>query len=99
MHVAAVGVTVTLLGVCAAVPECWPEEVDQAEYLTTTMRLTQEVVSAARAIHGLGDPKPAPTRRPRSAPGRGSRCFARRSLCRPAVRYRTSPTPARSSPQ
>jgi hypothetical protein len=30
MHVAAVGVTVTLLGVCSAVPECWPPEVDQA---------------------------------------------------------------------
>ncbi|GHE72253.1 MULTISPECIES: hypothetical protein [Streptomyces] len=59
MHVAAVGVTVTLLGVCSAVPECWPPEVDQAGFLGQAMRLTEDVVAAARAVHGLGDPKPA----------------------------------------
>lgn len=58
MHVAAVGVTVTLLGVCAAVPECWPPEVEQAGFLGTLMRLTEDVVTAASAVHGLGDPKP-----------------------------------------
>lgn len=58
MHVAAVGVTVTLLGVCSAVPECWPSEVDQADFLGQAMRLTEDVVAAARAVHGLGDPKP-----------------------------------------
>ncbi|OIJ85203.1 hypothetical protein BIV24_28965 [Streptomyces colonosanans] len=58
MHVAAVGVTVTLLGVCAAVPECWPPEIDQAGFLGTLMRLTENVVAAAHAVHGLGDPKP-----------------------------------------
>ncbi|MFC8726447.1 hypothetical protein [Streptomyces bacillaris] len=58
MHVAAVGVTVTLLGVCAAVPESWPPEVERAGFLGTLMRLAEEVVVAARAVHGLGDPKP-----------------------------------------
>ncbi|MFF2308206.1 hypothetical protein ACFVVP_37595 [Streptomyces sp. NPDC058128] len=58
MHVAAVGVTVTLLGMCAAVPECWPPEVEQAGFLGTLMRLTEDVVTAANAVHGLGDPKP-----------------------------------------
>ncbi|MFJ8076977.1 hypothetical protein ACIQ7Q_24295 [Streptomyces sp. NPDC096176] len=59
MHVAAVGVTVTLLGVCAAVPECWPPEVEQGGFLGTLIQLTEDVVAAASAIHGLGDPKPA----------------------------------------
>ncbi|MEU2235607.1 hypothetical protein [Streptomyces vietnamensis] len=59
IHVAAVGVTVTLLGMCAAVPECWPPEVEQAGFLRTLMRLTEDVVTAASAVHGLGDPKPA----------------------------------------
>ncbi|MFC7812226.1 hypothetical protein [Streptomyces olivaceus] len=59
MHVAAVGVTVTLLGVAAAVPECWPPEVDQAGFLGQAMRLAEEVVAAAGAVHALGDPKPA----------------------------------------
>ncbi|SCE61079.1 hypothetical protein GA0115253_109028 [Streptomyces sp. Termitarium-T10T-6] len=61
MHVAAVGVTVTLLGACAAVPESWPPEVEQAGFLGTLMRLTEEAVAAARAVHGLGDPKPPVT--------------------------------------
>ncbi|MBT2445352.1 hypothetical protein J7E93_35795 [Streptomyces sp. ISL-36] len=59
MHVAAVGVTVTLLGVCAAVPECWPPEVEQGGFLGTLMQLAEDVVAAASAVHGLGDPKPA----------------------------------------
>ncbi len=58
MHVAAVGVTVTLLGVCAAVPECWPPEVERAGFLGTLLRLTEDVVTAAHTVHGLGDPKP-----------------------------------------
>ncbi|WP_055571297.1 hypothetical protein [Streptomyces prasinopilosus] len=65
MHVAAVGVTVTLLGVCAAVPECWPPEVEQAGFLGTLMRLTEDVVAAASAVHGLGDPKPPVGVRPK----------------------------------
>ncbi|MGW1154762.1 hypothetical protein ACWD45_26180 [Streptomyces rubiginosohelvolus] len=59
MHVAAVGATVTLLGVCAAVPECWPPEVEGGGFLGTLMRLTEDVVAAASAVHGLGDPVPA----------------------------------------
>lgn len=54
MQVAAVGVTVTLLGVCAAVPECWPEEIDQRVFLEEALRLTQRVATAATALHGLG---------------------------------------------
>ncbi|WP_344517834.1 hypothetical protein, partial [Streptomyces pulveraceus] len=57
MHVAAVGVAVTLLGVCAAVPECWPPEIEQAGFLGTLLQMTEDVVAAARAVHGLGDPK------------------------------------------
>ncbi|MFJ7593426.1 DUF4259 domain-containing protein [Streptomyces sp. NPDC097617] len=45
-------------GMCAAVPECWPPEVEQAGFLGTLMRLTEDVVTAASAVHGLGDPKP-----------------------------------------
>ncbi|KOX30425.1 hypothetical protein ADL07_19590 [Streptomyces sp. NRRL F-4707] len=59
IHVAAVGVTVTLLGACCAVPECWPEEVDQAGFLGTAVRLTEEVVQAANVVHGLGHAQPA----------------------------------------
>ncbi|WP_327591537.1 hypothetical protein [Streptomyces chartreusis] len=79
MHVATVGVTVTLLGVCAAAPECWPEEVDQAAYLTTTMQLTQDVVLAASAVHSLGEAKPA------AAASSKVRSRARPSLLRPQV--------------
>lgn len=61
MHVAAVGVTVTLLGACCAVPESWPSEVDQAGFLGTAVQLTQEVVQAANAVHGLGHAQPAST--------------------------------------
>ncbi len=54
MHTAAVGVTVTLLGVCAAAPESWPEEVDQKTFLEEALRLTREVADAATSLHGLG---------------------------------------------
>ncbi|MFI5592495.1 hypothetical protein ACIA5G_46125 [Amycolatopsis sp. NPDC051758] len=69
MHVAAVGVTTTLLGVWAAAPESWPPEIDDA-YLLRTVELTKAVVAAATAIHGLGTPKSvaggSKKRRPRS---------------------------------
>ncbi|MET7543151.1 hypothetical protein [Streptomyces sp. NPDC005507] len=78
LHVAAVGVTVTLLGVCCAVPECWPAEVDQAGFLGTAVQLTQEVVQAANAVHGLGQAQPV------SAPAK-VRQHRRVSRLRPAV--------------
>lgn len=54
MHAAAVGVTVTLLGVCGTAPECWPAEVDQKSFLATALELTGEVTAAATTLHGLG---------------------------------------------
>lgn len=54
MHAAAVGVTVTLLGVCVTVPEVWPAEVDQRSFLARALELTEEVAAAATALHGLG---------------------------------------------
>jgi hypothetical protein len=62
MQVAAVGVILTLLGVCIAIPESWPEEVEEESFLEEAIRLTQDVVSAATVIHGLG-----PIRRPTNA--------------------------------
>ncbi|TDE41654.1 hypothetical protein E1295_29375 [Nonomuraea mesophila] len=57
MQVAAVGVTLTLIGVSRAVPESWPNEVPQHSFLDKTLRLTTEVVHAATVIHGLRTPK------------------------------------------
>ncbi|GLX03309.1 hypothetical protein [Microbispora sp. NBRC 16548] len=54
MHMAAVGVTLTLFGVSAAVPESWPAEVEHEEFLRQTLRLTEEVVASATVVHGLG---------------------------------------------
>ncbi|MEU4522976.1 hypothetical protein AB0F52_30240 [Amycolatopsis sp. NPDC024027] len=69
MHVAAVGVTTTLLGVWATAPESWPPEIGQT-YLIRTVELTKAVVQAATTIHKLGTPKPVAAgskkRRPRS---------------------------------
>lgn len=53
-HAAAVGVTVTLLGVCVAAPECWPAEVDQKSFLARALELTGEIAAAATVLHGLG---------------------------------------------
>ncbi|GAA1264416.1 hypothetical protein Psi02_64210 [Planotetraspora silvatica] len=72
MQVAAVGVTLTLLGVSRAVPESWPSEVPQRPFLVESLRLTTEIVKAATVIHGLGAPKRPKTlarrRNPRPTP-------------------------------
>jgi len=54
MQVAAVGVILTLLGVCIAIPESWPEEAQKESSLEEAIRLTRDVVDAATEIHGLG---------------------------------------------
>jgi hypothetical protein len=54
MQVAAVGVTLTLLGSATAVPELWPSEVPQEQFLQRAVDLTAEVTSAALVIHRLG---------------------------------------------
>ena len=66
MHVAAAGVTATLLGTAAAVPELWPHDVDKEPFLDDALRLAAEVADAARPLHNLtiskslqGLPKPA----------------------------------------
>ncbi|SCK09493.1 hypothetical protein [Streptomyces sp. WMMB 322] len=66
LHVAAVGVTVTLLGVCIAAPASWPEEVEQQAFLTDTLRLTTDVASAATVIHGLRSTRTTPPRTSRT---------------------------------
>jgi hypothetical protein len=54
MQVASVGVILTLLGICIAIPESWPEEVQKDSFLEEAICLTRDVVAAATAIHGLG---------------------------------------------
>lgn len=53
MQVAAAGVTATLLGVTAAVPELWPPELEQQPFLDREVELTAEVAAAAVPIHNL----------------------------------------------
>lgn len=69
MHVAAAGVTATLLGTAAAVPELWPHDVDKEPFLDEALRLAAEVANAARPLHNLtiskslhGLSKPAATK-------------------------------------
>jgi hypothetical protein len=53
MHVAAVGVTLTLLGSAAAAPELWPPDVEQGPFLQRAVDLTADVARTAVAIHRL----------------------------------------------
>jgi hypothetical protein len=53
MHVAAVGVTLTLLGAAATVPEQWPSDVEQGPFLQRAVALTEDVAEAAVAVHRL----------------------------------------------
>lgn len=53
MEVAAVGVTTTLLGTAAAIPELWPSEVQQQAFLERAVELVTNVTTASSAIHGL----------------------------------------------
>lgn len=58
MHVAAAGVTATLLGTAAAVPELWPHDADRGAFLDETLRLAVEIADAARPLHKLATSKP-----------------------------------------
>ena len=60
MHVAAVGVTVTLLGSATALPELWPSDVQQEPFLQTAVDLTADVTRAAAPIHRLATSRRAP---------------------------------------
>ena len=73
MQVAAAGVTLTLLGSAAAVPELWPPEVPKEEFLRRAVDLAAEVTSAAVVIHRLGAARRASTaaRKPRTPHHRG----------------------------
>jgi hypothetical protein len=57
MHVAAVGVTLTLLGTAATVPELWPSDVEQGPFLQRAVDLTADVAEAAVVVHRLRAPR------------------------------------------
>ncbi|MEW9554053.1 hypothetical protein [Nonomuraea sp. NPDC050783] len=80
LQVAAVGVTLTLIGVSRAIPESWPDEVPQRSFLVETLRLTTEIVNAATVIHGLRAPK-----KPRAAARRQSSSPRPTPLLRPTA--------------
>lgn len=61
MQVAAAGVTATLLGTAAAIPEAWPVDVPRQLFLERAVELTAEVTAAAVLIHQLDTARrPAP---------------------------------------
>ncbi|MGI5133182.1 hypothetical protein ACQEVB_40725 [Pseudonocardia sp. CA-107938] len=53
MHAAAAGVTASLIGTAASVPECWPNEVPTLPFLERAVILTEDVCAAAVPIHRL----------------------------------------------
>jgi hypothetical protein len=53
MQVAAAGVTATLLGTAAAIPEAWPVDVPRQSFLERAVELTADVTVAAVSIHKL----------------------------------------------
>jgi hypothetical protein len=59
MHVAAVGVSATLLGSAVAVPELWPSEVQREPFLQAAVDLTANVTKAAVPIHRLATSLPS----------------------------------------
>jgi hypothetical protein len=61
MQVAAAGVTMTLLGAAAAVPEAWPSDVNKETFLNRAVELAAQVTTAAVAIHRLDTSRRAPT--------------------------------------
>ncbi|MEV4889676.1 hypothetical protein AB0K48_09840 [Nonomuraea sp. NPDC055795] len=69
MHVAAAGVTATLLGSAVALPDAWPADVPRTPFLEHAIDLAAEVAAAALPIHGLATRPMAP----RAAPRRGAR--------------------------
>lgn len=72
MQVAAVGITATLLGTAAAVPELWPSDVQQEPFLQRAVDLAADVTMASVAIHPLGTSRRTPAQVNRSVPLRGN---------------------------
>ncbi len=72
MQVAAAGVTATLLGSAAAVPELWPADVAMVPFLEHAVDMTADVASAGVAIHRLDSTRrpPAPVAKPSPPPGK-----------------------------
>lgn len=60
MQVAAAGVTATLLGTAAAMPESWPSDVEPEPFLQRAVDLATAVTTAAVPIHRLGSARRAP---------------------------------------
>jgi hypothetical protein len=60
MHVAAVGVTATLVGSAAAAPELWPSDVQQEPFLQTAVDFTAKVTGASVPIHRLATSRRTP---------------------------------------
>lgn len=57
MHVASAGAVATLLGTTAALPNMWPDDVEQRPFLDEAVGLAGVVAAAARAIHKLSTTK------------------------------------------
>lgn len=77
LQVAAAGVTTTLLGTAAALPDSWPPEVVREPFVRRAVELAANVAAAAAAIHGLA------TRRPVHAQARKTSPPHRAILLRP----------------
>lgn len=60
MQIAAVGVTATLLGAAAAIPERWPTDVDRGPFLDKAVELAEAVAAAAVSVHKLVGSRLAP---------------------------------------
>lgn len=60
MQVAAVGVTATLLGTAASIPELWPPDVEREPFIERAVKLAADVTSAAGSIHRLSAARPTP---------------------------------------
>lgn len=68
MQVAAAGVTATLLGTAAAIPEAWPVDVPRQPFLDRAVELSADVTAAAVPIHKLDTAqRPAPHRKTKDA--------------------------------
>jgi len=57
MHVASAGAVATLLGTVAALPNMWPDDVEQEPFLDEAVRLAGVVAASARPVHKLSTTK------------------------------------------
>lgn len=82
MQVAAFGVTATLLGTAAAIPELWPSDAQREPFLQTAVDLAADVTTASVAIHRLGNSR-RPPRAGQEAGGPATRKGRLAPACRP----------------